>query len=226
MTQAVLSSATQAILFDHDGTLIDSETSHYELWHRLLQGHGVELSRAFYNDTMAGIPVAQEAEDLVHQFGLSVRAAVLAEQKHQATRQFLQQQAFALMPDATATLQRCAGAGYRLAIVTGGSRLAVERTLSCYGLHHLIETVVAAEDVRQGKPAPECYQLALSQMQLTPQQAVAVEDTMHGVQAARAAQLACVAIPGPNSQNHDFSQASVQHRSLAAWLACEWPAKH
>jgi beta-phosphoglucomutase-like phosphatase (HAD superfamily) len=51
--------ALQAILFDHDGTLINSEAVHFKLWQQTLTPYGVELTDAYYNETMAGVPTSQ-----------------------------------------------------------------------------------------------------------------------------------------------------------------------
>jgi len=68
---------------------------------------------------------------------------------------------------------------------------------------------VSADDVVHSKPAPDCYLLALQRMGVAAHQAVAFEDTEHGVAAAIAAGLACVAIPTEMSAGHDFSAATV-----------------
>ena len=75
---------TTTLLFDHDGTLIDSETVHYDLWKDILHEYRVELSEDFYCEVMAGIPVKQNAVDLVEHFQLDVAPAVLADKKHKS----------------------------------------------------------------------------------------------------------------------------------------------
>lgn len=69
------------ILFDHDGTLIDSETTHYALWKQVLKDYGVDLGFAFYQENMAGVPTTQNAIDVVKAFSLSVEASVLEGKK-------------------------------------------------------------------------------------------------------------------------------------------------
>ncbi|GGW80209.1 HAD family hydrolase [Alteromonas halophila] len=216
-----ITSQTRAILFDHDGTLIDSERTHFELWQAIAREQGVTIDHDFYCRVMAGIPVKQNAQDLVSHFSLSVGADVLAEKKYAAMRDFLATQAFPLMPGAKAVIQASVEAGYTLAIVTGGSGLSVRRTIEKHGLDGLFSTVVAAEDVVRSKPAPDCYNLALKQLKFSSEQAIAVEDTVHGMQAALAAKLRCVAIPGDYSDGQDFSAATVTYASLQDWCAAE-----
>ena len=69
----------KAILFDHDGTLINSEAVHFALWQQVLRPFQVELTEQYYNDVMAGIPVPQNAIDAVRDFKLPISAEELAE---------------------------------------------------------------------------------------------------------------------------------------------------
>ncbi|MEG3766595.1 HAD family phosphatase [Alteromonas sp. 14N.309.X.WAT.G.H12] len=212
-----ISKTTRAILFDHDGTLIDSEQAHFTIWQDLLASYGVVLTDSFYTQVMAGIPVAQNAVDAVNAFSMTIDPAALAEQKHQKTREYLAKQAFPLMPYALSMIKKTYDAGYQLAIVTAGSRLSVERTLSTYGVKHMFSTTVTVEDVANSKPAPDCYQLAMKRLNRTASECVAVEDTEHGMRAALRAGLPTVVIPTVYSQEHDFSDATERYHSLQHW---------
>ncbi|MCU7553032.1 HAD family phosphatase [Alteromonas sp. ASW11-19] len=216
-----ITSSTQVVLFDHDGTLIDSEQTHLQLWQEVMQAHDVTLTEAFYTQTMAGIPVNQNAVDLVHYFQLDVPAETLANAKHAKTRAFLSEQAFPLMPYAIEAVTACIEAGYTVGIVTGGSGLSVTRTLETYDLGKWITTVVAVEDVDNSKPAPDCYLRAASHLNVSPDACVAVEDTQHGMQSALNAGMRCAVIPTPHAATHDFSQATSRYQNLQEWVANE-----
>ena len=73
--------ALQAILFDHDGTLINSEAVHFKLWQQTLAPFDVDLTDAYYNETMAGVPTSQNGVDVVRDFNLAVEPAALANTK-------------------------------------------------------------------------------------------------------------------------------------------------
>ncbi|NMH60367.1 HAD family hydrolase [Alteromonas ponticola] len=212
----------KAVLFDHDGTLVDSEETHFTLWADILRQHGVTLSRQFYSDVMAGIPVAKNAQDVVSAFSLDVNADELIEEKQQRLRDFLSHQAFPLMPGSRAVVERCIQQGLHLAIVTGGSRLAVEKTLSENGWQDTFCVTVAVEDVRVSKPAPDCYKKALALLGIKAAEAVALEDTEHGMQSALDADLRCIVIPTSLSNGQDFTNASFRYTSLDACMASEF----
>lgn len=213
-----LTPQTKAVLFDHDGTLIDSETIHFRLWSHVLAEEGVELSYDFYCQIMAGIPAPQNARDVVKQFSLKTKPEKLTEHKYRLTRQFLRDQAFPLMPYAKETITRCYEAGFKLGIVTGGTRISVERTLDTYGMRDMISSTVTVEDVEHSKPAPDCYRKALHELSVEAGESMAVEDTEHGLHSAVAAGLRCVVIPTALSQHHEFSTATSCYSSLEAWL--------
>jgi HAD superfamily hydrolase (TIGR01509 family) len=210
----------EAVLFDHDGTLVDSEDSHRAHWNAVLEPWGVSLDLALYQQIYAGMPTADNAADIVQRFGLQISAQALADAKNERTRDWLRTQAFPLMPGVVEVLDALQKNGVRLAVVTGARRYAIDATLRWHGLAHRFETVVCAEDVVCNKPHPAVYQLALERLGLKASDCVALEDTEHGL-AAAAAGVPCVAIPTRFSAEHNFSKAaSVQPHLLAAlaWM--------
>ena len=210
-----------AVFFDHDGTLVDSEPSHFQMWRQVLAHYGVPLSEEQYKNYYAGVPTAANAVDMVKRFALPERHTALAEAKNLATRAFLSKSAFPLMPDAKETLALFHSRGLQLAVVTGASRIGVQATIRAYSLHDYFATVVSGDDVRQSKPAPDCYLLAIRLLGVESAECIAIEDTEHGVNAANAAGLACLAVPTMMSKHQDFSRATGLFGSLgeaAAWI--------
>ena len=125
------------------------------------------------------------------------------------------------MPFARETITQCADKGFTIGIVTGGSKKAVEKTLSQYELSDYISCVVAVEDVENSKPSPDCYALAMDKLGKSPSECVAIEDTQTGMTAALEAKLACIVIPTDLSQHHDLSRATVRYDSLKEWSDSE-----
>ena len=113
------------------------------------------------------------------------------------------------MPGVRESIAQLQAAKLRLGVVTGARGYAIDATLRSHELALHFETVVSADDVVYSKPAPDCYLLALQRMGLQANETVAFEDTEHGVAAAIAAGLACVAIPTEMSASHNFSAATV-----------------
>jgi HAD superfamily hydrolase (TIGR01509 family) len=211
--------AIKAVLFDHDGTLVDSEPTHWRLWQDVLRTHGAELTEQHYKDYYAGMPTAANAADLAERFAIDKDPAALAEDKYAITRRFLSRNAFPLMPGVREVLPLFQAGGLRLGIVTGAGRNGVEATLRAHKLHGVFETIVTSDDVKYSKPAPDCYLLAAKKLGLAPEDCVAIEDTEHGVAAAAAAGVACLAVPNEMSKHHDFGKATQVFGDLIATVA-------
>ncbi|PAU76467.1 HAD family hydrolase [Halomonas salipaludis] len=210
----------RGILFDHDGTLVDSEMTHFEMWETILGEYGVQLTQACYQLHYAGIPTSANASDMVARFAMPVSAGQLVAAKEALNRDFLAQRAFPLRAGAYDAVTGSRAAGLQTAIVTGAGRAGVDMTLKSYALSDHIDDVVSGDDVLLSKPAPDCYQLALQRLGLPAEQCVAVEDTEHGVAAATAAGITCLAVPTAMSTHHDFSRAVGIFETLDA--AIEW----
>lgn len=197
----------EAIFFDHDGTLVDSEGEHCRHWQRVLTEHGIELSADGYKETMAGIPTPTNAENLVRLHGLNVGAETLIRRKGEETRNFLSTNAFPLMPGVREAIDAVRQAGIRIGVVTGAGPHGVASTLRAYGLARFVDVTVSGEDVVRSKPAPDCYLLAMKRLGIEAKGSIAIEDTSHGVSSARAAGIACAAVPNTFSDNQDFTHA-------------------
>lgn len=225
-----MSAPILALLLDHDGTLVDSESAHHLLWNEVLAPFGAAITALEYERDYAGLPALDNGAQAVARFGLPATAQDLAQAKFAATRAYLQNQAFPLMPGVPEALAHWRGR-LRLGVVTGARTFAVQNTLQKHALEAGFECVVSADDVERTKPDPACYRLALERMGLAAQNVVAIEDTAHGVDAATGAGLRCLAIPTPLSAGHDFSRACAVLPSMAAavaWIDREigtWPAQ-
>lgn len=198
----------QAILFDHDGTLVDSEPEHHQMWIRILHEFGVSLSREEYKKNYAGMPSDTNARNLVDRFKLEISANELYEKKNSVTRDYLSNGAFPLMPGVQTALDYLFDRGFQFAVVTGAGKEGIDSTIRGHSLEKYFSTIVCKDDVVHSKPAPDCYLLALKQLGLTAPQAVAIEDTEHGVISATQAGITCLAIPNEMSIGHDFSAAT------------------
>lgn len=212
----------KAVLFDHDGTLVDSEGVHWQLWQEVLKQYAIDLSESEYKTRYAGVPTPANAIDLVARHALDISPAALSQQKIEATRIHLSRQAYPLMPHALETIRFFREQGAALAVVTGAGREAINATLHAHGLVDSFSVVVTGDDVRNNKPAPDCYLLALERLGIKAKEAIALEDTEHGVRAAAAAGIHCCGVKNAFSETHDFSQAVGTFSNLAdagAWIS-------
>jgi HAD superfamily hydrolase (TIGR01509 family) len=196
-----------AVFFDHDGTLVDSEPIHFALWNTILEKYRARLSEQHFREHHVGMPVRTDAERIVAHFGLSVDPLTLVAEKNAMTLDYLSRNAFPLMPGARDAIGAFSALGLKLAVVTATSADRVRATLRVHALEPFFSLAVSSDDVAKGKPAPDCYLLALDRLGLQAGECIAIEDTEHGLQAALQAGVACIAVPTEMSRSHDFSRA-------------------
>ncbi len=207
--------AIKAILFDHDGTLVNSEITHYNMWQVILKSYGIVLTREEYVQHYAGIPTTSNSMRMVSDYSsLVVPPSTLAKEKNAATSAFLSRESFPLMVGAKECINEFKDQGFKMAVVTGAGGEGVRVTINSHNLHGYFSTVVSGDDVDRSKPAPDCYLLAAKRLGVNLSECLAIEDTESGVAAAVAANIPCVAVSSSMSKNHDFSKAIKSFSNL------------
>ena len=187
-----------AFLFDCDGTLVDTMGAHYDSWLDVLRSEEVtaDLSYDRFCDWggMAGERVARE---ICLELSLPHNPTELAERKrsHFLSRDHRHPVIFPV-----ADFARKVSETHPMAVVSGGNRVAVDRTLRDADLLDLFDVVVTPEDVAHGKPAPDMFLLAAERMGIAPEGCWVIEDGPPGIVGARAAGMNVVAIGAAANQ--------------------------
>ncbi len=224
-------SGLKAIVFDFDGVLADTEPLHFRMFRDVLAEEGLTLTQADYSTRYVGLTDAAcfhavlEAQGERPTYG---RLNSLVEKKTRRMQAALLHEPV-LLPG-IAEFVRAAGASYRLAIASGALLEEIELTLERAGFRDAFEHITAAEDVPNGKPAPDPYLHAVRSLSrlglLLPGECLAIEDTPHGVAAARAAGLRCLAVatsvPREDLWDADVVALSLQGFDLSALAAKLW----
>lgn len=206
--------AIQAVIFDMDGLMIDSEPLHQEAWRVTLRRLGHEIDEALFT-RLVGLRTSEDAVLLREHFHLPMTAEVLARQRDDLFLKSLPGR-IKPMPGLCELITAVAAHGLRCALATSGERRYVEAVLRERNLDGAFDVVVVAEDVTRGKPAPEVYLLAAERLGLAPAQCLVLEDAPHGVLAAKAAGMRCVAVPNEMTRSLDLSAADAILPSLLA----------
>ena len=186
-----LETGAEAFLFDCDGTLVDTMGAHYRSWAEVLASAGAQTPPEFDRFlTLGGMSGREVAAELCAWFGLEADLDDLVRRKRAS---FL---ASAVCPpiELTAGFARKVAGSHPVAVVSGGHRAAVERTLRGAGLRDLFGVVVTPEDVARGKPAPDMFLLAAERLGVAPEDCVVFEDGKPGIEAARAAGMRVIVI--------------------------------
>jgi HAD superfamily hydrolase (TIGR01509 family) len=182
----------RALLFDFDGVLADTENIHVAAWQRTFAAMGWVVS----DEVCARAAEEDDRDFLASIFATrKIEAGNIAgwvKRKQELTITMLRN-APRLYPG-TAELIGGLRDRFQLAVVTGTWRANVEAVLEASGLAEAFALIVSKEDVAVVKPAPEAYRLALERLRLRASEAIALEDSPTGLEAARAAGLRCLAI--------------------------------
>ena len=186
---------TRAFVFDFNGTLSDDEPILCEIWQALFAERGVPLSREEYFGTYAGLADFEIAER-----GLGVEDGELEAVLDERVQRYRARVAdgSSVGPGMRAAV-RLAASRVPVAVVSGAAREEIEAVLVAAGLRDVVAVVVAAEDVRVGKPDPEGFRRAAQSLDLDPSAIVVFEDSEYGVLAAKAAEMRCIALRGTAS---------------------------
>lgn len=183
-----------AAIFDMDGTLVDNMAFHtqalLEVTRRLL---GIELAGERASRDFGGVTNADILATIAGSSVPEEMAARWSEEKDIRYRE-LYHPHLDLIPGARPFLLRLRGAGLGVAIASGAPKVNRDFVLDGLDLRGLFDAVIGQEDARRGKPAPDLFLLAASQLGVDPGRCVVFEDAIHGVQGALAAGMQVVGL--------------------------------
>lgn len=185
-------SAIEAVVFDLDGVVVDSEHVWDEVrealarerggrWHERAQAAMMGMSSTEWSRYMHDvIGLAEPPEE--------INAEVVRRMQARYEREL------PLVPGAVEAVERMAAA-FRCAVASSSNRPLIDAVLSASGLDRLFEVTVSSEEVARGKPAPDVYLEAARRLGVDPSRCAAIEDSGNGIRAAKAAGMRVVAIP-------------------------------
>jgi beta-phosphoglucomutase len=184
----------KAILFDLDGTLIDSEYFHFDCWNEILAESSVQLTYDDWVKNYAGIPLPVNAQRLIDKYNITTPYDELVERREALTLDRFKTNDVALMPFVLENLEFFTEKGLTLALVTSSPRADVEAVFARNGLKHFFKFTITRSEVTNSKPHPESYETCVRELGLAKDECIVFEDTQNGVKAAKAAGLVCLAI--------------------------------
>jgi HAD superfamily hydrolase (TIGR01509 family) len=214
----------RALVFDFDGTIIDSETPVLDEWMATYAAHGHELPRDEY------VKIVGSAEHVfdphAHLEGLIGRAldrAALTAERQARHREIIYRSG--TLPGVVQWLDAARTSALPLAIASSSQAWWVESNLDRLALRDRFRVVRTRETVRQTKPAPDLFLGAVEDLGVAPEHAIAIEDSPNGVRAAKAAGLFTIAVPNPVTRSLDLSAADIVIESLSALSLAEAMAR-
>ncbi|MGP4048212.1 HAD family hydrolase [Streptomyces sp. 2A115] len=218
-----------SVIFDLDGTLVDSEPNYYEAGRQTLAGQGVTDFTWADHERYVGISTRETVALWKERYALDAPLDVLLADKN---RRYLAlaRASTRVFPEMRKFVELLAGEDVPMAVASGSSREAIEAILAGTGLDTYLRTFVSADEVAHGKPAPDVFVEAARRLAAVPADCVVLEDAAPGAAAAHAAGMRCIAVPYVTAQADDPSfatagllvrggQAEFTARAAYDWLA-------
>ncbi len=200
------------VIFDLDGTLIDSYDAHFKAWTSMAESLGVELEEAIFQRQfgLKNEPILME----LHQMAglpapIAVDMARLAEEKETLFRRHLEE-GFPDMPGAITLATDLKAAGWRLAIGSSAPRENIRYATERFQTRGLeFDAIACGCDVARGKPEPDVFLLAASKLNLPPEACVVIEDAAAGVEAACRAGMGSVGLVSKGRTTEALASADL-----------------
>ncbi|MFD7439437.1 HAD family hydrolase [Streptomyces sp. NPDC059861] len=216
-----------SVIFDLDGTLVDSEPNYYEAGRLTLAEHGVPDYTWAEHERYIGISTLDTIVDWRGRYGLRAPVAELLTAKNRRYLALARASTRAY-PEMRKFVELLAGEGVPMAVASGSSPEAIAAVLAGTGLDSQLRTLVSADEVANGKPAPDVFLEAARRLGADPSGCVVVEDAAPGVAAAHAAGMRCIALPyvADQADGPDFATAGLLLRGgqaeFTARAAYDW----
>lgn len=183
----------RAVLWDMDGTLVDSAEYHFVAWRETLEREGIDLSRERFAQSFG----QRNDEILRGHFGADLadrEVDRIGTAKEVRYRQLVRDNGIEPLPGIREWLTRLAAAGWRQAIASSAPRENIETMLAALHMASLFDTTACAEDVQRGKPDPQIYLVAASRLDVDADRCIVVEDAPAGIEAARRAGMRVIGV--------------------------------
>ena len=206
---------TKAVLWDLDGTLVDSAEFHWRAWRDVMAEEGLPVTHEQFvqsfgkrNDLILTGWLGEDADP--------ERMRRLSEEKESRFRALVRANGIEPLPGVREWVARLHDEGWLHAIATSAPRANLEVLSGAMGMGRYFGAGVAAEDVTHGKPDPEVFLLAAARAGVAPERCVVIEDAVPGLEAARRARMASVALVSTGRTDAELrrAQPSLVVRSL------------
>jgi len=185
--------ASRAVLWDMDGTLIDSEDLHWISWKNTLANEGIFITHRQFVSSFG------QRNDSILSEWLGVGATPermerIADAKEDLYRRRVRRNGISPLPGVADWLRRLHQEGWLQAIASAAPRANIDAVLEALSATHIFGAIVSAEDVHRGKPDPEVYLTAAARVGAPPEQCIVVEDAVAGVEGARRAGMRSIGV--------------------------------
>ncbi len=196
----------QALIFDLDGLLIDSERLSQRSWSEVMADAGYTLSEEIYSQMIGR--TEKDVKDILQQaYGMDFPFEEMYRRREIRFFEIIEQEGMPVKAGWEELAAYISRTGLKTAVASSTYCRLAEKKLKAAGLSSLFKVVVTGDEVAHGKPAPDLFLTAARKLEVSPSSCVVLEDSEAGIQAASAAGIRCIHIP-------DIQPVSIQTLSL------------
>jgi HAD superfamily hydrolase (TIGR01509 family) len=206
-----------AVIFDMDGVLVDSEPMHVDAMREILAPYGVAYDDR-ENQEFFGRTDLEVFRVLRARHRLPLDEGELTRRRTALLIRLTRERAAPPMPGVPEVPRKLDGLGYRLAVASSSAPELIRVTVDQLDLAPELRELVSGVEVGRGKPAPDVFLEAARRLRAAPARCLVVEDSRNGLLAAKAAGMACAAIPCPATRHESFAEADWRLAALPELL--------
>ncbi|MED1202968.1 HAD family hydrolase [Heyndrickxia acidicola] len=206
----------KAIIFDFDGTIIDTESVWYEQSKKLLLEQyefelELEVFARFIGTHEDGINVYYK-KSVGESFDIKQFNQQLNERVNEHVQAISAREGFSTL------FEKAKEIGLKIGLATSSGQQWIEPFLARFGILNQFDAICTRDEVSRVKPDPELYELALKKLRVDPSEAVAIEDSVNGSLSALGAGLSCIVIPNPVTSHSSFHADTIKHQDFKSVL--------
>jgi beta-phosphoglucomutase len=207
---------SRAVLWDLDGTLVDSAEYHFDSWIDALHTEGRSITRDQFHSSFG------QRNDRILAGWLGPDASTelesrIADAKELAYRRLVRERGLEPLPGAARWVAHLHEHRWKQAIASSAPRLNVEIVLDALGWRDFFEAIVASEDVHVGKPDPEVFRVAAARLGVPPARCIVVEDAPAGIEAARGGGMRSIGVGAASTAGPEIAVPSLTALTRAVW---------
>ncbi|MFT4698705.1 MAG: beta-phosphoglucomutase [Flavobacteriaceae bacterium] len=199
----------QAVLFDMDGVIVDTEPLHCKAYYSMFETVGISVSRELY-ESFTGQSTIEICRKLCKQYQLSETPETLVRLKREAFKYlFATDQSLALIDGVFDLIKEYHSKGLKLVLASSASMNTINFVFDRFDLNSYFIAKLSGADLKASKPHPEIFINAAKASGFSKEECMVIEDSTNGIIAANAAGIFCVGFKSPHSKNQDYSTADL-----------------